>query len=705
MTIKACEVVGPGNPYPFGVTDVNHVTDVNSANKCSKQNTTQNKNVAIYAPDCKQVFIHFFLPDTEELVAKVELVNRTGKVFHGKLSAVSSQWFYAIQGIQNDPRKGHDIDKNLLIDPYAKSLNRELVWQASLYNEQNPSFIPKAAVSIAKFDWQDLPKPNISLAQTILYEMHVKGFTQQFPNLTAQERGKYLGLANEHVIHHIKSLGVTSVQLMPVFSFMSEPRLQELGLSNYWGYNPINWFSPDPRYGHNDAVNELKTAIRELHRNNIEVILDVVFNHTAEGDKSGPTFSFKGFAEAEFYLADSDGFDTGSGHSFTNSYANYTGCGNTVNADSDYALQMIMDALRYWLTEMQVDGFRFDLAASLGRNGARFNRHSALFRAINQDPIISNAKLIAEPWDIGPEGYQLGNFPPTWVECNDKYRDSIRKFWRGDKGLVPEVASRILGSRDIFKKGRRSQVSSVNYITYHDGFTLDDLVSYEQRHNLANLEDNRDGHGSNFSSNYGVEGPTTDRAIIELRQRQKRNMLATLLFSQGIPHLLAGDEIGRSQNGNNNAYCQDNELSWLDWQLDSSAQSFLEFVQQLISLRKQYPVLQKCFLADDDYEHSEYHHHVNWIRQDGEPKQVDDWQNQENQCLGLVIADDDKNQHMLLLLNASGDPQKYTLPSAIERSLLLDTNLYEINSIDKETNNAEYYTQAPQSMSLWRLRS
>ena len=350
---------------------------------------------------------------------------------------------------------------------------------------------------------------------------------------------------------------------------------------------------------------------------------------------------------------------------------------------------------------MQVDGFRFDLAATLGRNGERFNRRAALFRAMAQDPIISKAKLIAEPWDIGPEGYQLGNFPQRWLECNDKYRDGVRKFWRGERGMVAEVASRVLGSRDIFRKGKRSQVSSVNYVAYHDGFTLQDLVSYEDRQNLANLEQNRDGHGANYSSNYGAEGETTDLDIVATREQQKRNFIATLMFSQGVPHLMAGDEFSRTQKGNNNAYCQDNEISWINWYLDEQQQAFMTFVRLCIQIRKAYPVLQHCFLPDDDYQLSPYHHHINWIRPDGETKQLEDWHNHDNQCLGLLIADEDKQYQLLLILNASVQVVDYCLPAVEKAERILDTAYDESGVIFDALNPS--YPQAPRSMSLWRL--
>ena len=650
-------------------------------------------NFAVYAPDAKRLFVHFFLPDTEEPQGYLELKHRTGKVFHMAVKGLPTHWLYSLRAEQKDPGKGRLVNDKLLLDPYAKALNRAVIWNAPQYRADSPFFLPKSPLVLERFDWQGVTKPSITQNETILYETHIKGFSQLCPQVPKDLRGTYLGLAEPSTIEYLTDLGVTSVQLMPIFSFMSEPRLQDIGLTNYWGYNPVNFFAPDPRYAKKDAIIEFKTLVREFHRAGLEVILDVVYNHTAESGKEGPVLSFKGLAEFDFYLKSDDDYCL--------DYANYTGCGNTVNADSDFSLKLILDSLRYWLTEMQVDGFRFDLAATLGRNGERFNRRAALFRAMAQDPIISKAKLIAEPWDIGPEGYQLGNFPQRWLECNDKYRDGVRKFWRGERGMVAEVASRVLGSRDIFRKGKRSQVSSVNYVAYHDGFTLQDLVSYEDRQNLANLEQNRDGHGANYSSNYGAEGETTDLDIVATREQQKRNFIATLMFSQGVPHLMAGDEFSRTQKGNNNAYCQDNEISWINWYLDEQQQAFMTFVRLCIQIRKAYPVLQHCFLPDDDYQLSPYHHHINWIRPDGETKQLEDWHNHDNQCLGLLIADEDKGYQLLLILNASNRSVDYSLPSASKTQLLLDTANRK-SDLQSELSIGNHL-QAPRSMSLWEL--
>jgi len=461
---------------------------------------------------------------------------------------------------------------NLLIDPYARALNRVQHSFAQAQSDDDDSEIVKSVVVDNNFDWKKVNKPNIADRERILYEVHVKGFSQLNKKIPLAKRGKYLGLSHPESIKHYKKLGITTLQIMPVFSLMSEPRLNKLGLTNYWGYNPINFFSPENRYAQFDAVNEFKTMVRELHAQRIEVILDVVYNHTAEAGNDGLILSLKGFDNRNYYTYEkaSDNFH----HNYSN-YSNHSGCGNTVNLDNPWTLKLMLDSLRYWVTEMQVDGFRFDLAVTLARESTGFNERGAFFKALLQDPVLSRVKLIAEPWDIGPGGYRLGGFPSDWLECNDRYRDTLRSFWRGDTGHVAELATRLLGSRDVFAKSYRSISSSVNYICYHDGFTLDDLVSYEHRHNEANGEHSRDGHGHNLSANYGVEGKTDNVKIIQLRQQQKRNLITSLFLSQGTPHFLSGDEMGNNQTGNNNAYCQDNILSWLNWDLSAKIKNYL----------------------------------------------------------------------------------------------------------------------------------
>lgn len=541
---------------------------------------------------------------------------------------------------------------NLLIDPYARALNRV---QHSFEQAQSDSDTSQVAKSIViddnNFNWREIKKPNISDQQRILYEVHVKGFSQLNENIALEKRGKYLGLSDPASIKHYKKLGITSLQVMPIFSFMSEDRLKGLGLTNYWGYNPINFFSPDCRYAQFDAVTEFKTMVRELHAQGIEVILDVVYNHTAESGFDGLIVSLKGFDNKNYYTFDklSDGFTP----NYLN-HSNHSGCGNTVNLSHSWALKLTLDSLRYWVTEMQVDGFRFDLAVTLARESHGFDEQGTFFKALLQDPILSRVKLIAEPWDIGPGGYRLGGFPNEWLECNDRYRDTMRSFWRGDTGHIAEVATRLLGSRDMFAPNYRSNFTSVNYICYHDGFTLDDLVCYNSRHNNANGEDNRDGHGHNLSNNYGHEGKTKNIRINELRQQQKRNLITTLLLSQGTPHFLAGDEMGNNQSGNNNAYCQDNKLSWLNWELNEVNQSLFDFTSELIKLRQESRLFTDLELSDDCIGCCENSDLVTWYHPDGYVMEDVDWHASNAQAIAVELRETgDCGEHWFLIFNAS----------------------------------------------------
>jgi glycogen operon protein len=628
-------------------------------------------NFAVHCPSADGVDLCLFDKDTEEQLAVIVMPAKTGKIWHCQLDNVQAGQLYGyrVRG-ENHVHIGLKFDhQKLLIDPYAKALNRPAVWNEKQYDSDSQFMIPKGIVQDATSYQQKSLKPQTPLDQTVIYEAHVKGLTQLHPDVPEQYKGKFLGVCQPAIISHLKSLGITTIQLMPVAAFMPEAYITNKDLTNYWGYNPINYFCPDPRYVVEDAISEFKTMLNTLHEAGIEVILDVVYNHTAEGGFDGPLLSFKGFDNSSCYLFERNEY----GAVDYNKYVNNSGCGNSVNTAFPYVLKMVMDALRYWTTEMGVDGFRFDLGASLGRDPYEFSTLSGFFRTIRQDPVLSNSKLIAEPWDIGHGGYRLGQFPSNWLECNDKYRDTVRAYWRGDKGLTSDFATRLLGSRDVFPKEARSILTSVNNVSYHDGFTLHDLVSYAERHNEANGEQNRDGHGHNVSANYGVEGPTKNTKILAMRERQKRNMFATLMLSQGIPHMLGGDELSRTQKGNNNAYCQDNEISWFDWTLNQHKQDFLIFCQKMISLRKSSEILNHLNLKDDSYSLGHNVEKINWYRPDGARKLEDDWQNHNNQAFAVEFCGP-KNEHIspnelatqhehwLLVFNASDHDVRFNLP-------------------------------------------
>jgi isoamylase len=641
-------VVSAGAAYPLGANL--------SATGC---------NFAVHCPDATDVILCLFTRETEEQIATFSMQGKTGKVWHCHISGIEAGQLYGYRTKGEQQAKvGWLFDENkLLIDPYAKALNRATSWNERQYHGDSQFMVAKGVVCAPRETRGRCPKPRHSLQQTILYEAHVKGISQLHPEVPEEHRGKFLGVCHPAIIQHLKTLGVTTIQLMPVAAFMPEPYITNKGLTNYWGYNPINYFCPDPRYVVEDGIAEFKTMVDSLHAAGLEVILDVVFNHTAEGGIEGPTLSFKGFDNASFYLFERNEY----GAVDYCKYVNNSGCGNSVNTAFPYVLKMVMDALRYWVCEMGVDGFRFDLAASLGRDPYEFSSLSGFFRTLRQDPALLNVKLIAEPWDIGHGGYRLGQFPSNWLECNDKYRDTVRAFWRGDKGHTSDFATRLLGSRDVFPKEQRSIHTSVNNITYHDGFTLHDLVSYNERHNEANGEQNRDGHGHNLSANYGEEGPTRDPQIKSLRERQKRNLFFTLMLSQGIPHVLGGDELSRTQKGNNNAYCQDNEINWYRWTLNERRQDFLDFCRQVITLRKSSALLSFFNLPDDNYQLGQNVEKINWYRPDGERKLVDDWHDHNNQAFAVEVTGSDLEnnypvEHWLIIFNATDHDVRFNLP-------------------------------------------
>jgi len=607
---------------------------------------------SVYSLGCYKVELCLFDSDEVE-IARYPLEVKQGNMWSIFIHKVTAGQLYGYR-VYGDYQPENGLlfnEKNILIDPYARALSRVQHTFSQIQSENNDAQTVKSVVVDNAFDWQGVKKPKIEDHARILYEVHVKGFSQLNEKIPLEKRGKYLGLSHPESIKHYKKLGITSLQIMPVFSFLSENRLKALGLTNYWGYNPINFFAPETRYADSDAVNEFKTMVKDLHAEGIEVILDVVYNHTAEAGEGGLIVSLKGFDNRNYYSFEKE---VGGNHINYRYYSNHSGCGNTVNVNYPWTLKLTLDSLRYWVTEMQVDGFRFDLAVTLAREFHGFNEQSAFFKALLQDPVLCEVQLIAEPWDIGPGGYRLGGFPSNWLECNDRYRDTMRSFWRGDTGKIAEVATRLLGSRDMFAKRYRSNSTSVNYICYHDGFTLDDLVTYNNRHNEKNGENNRDGHGHNLSANYGYEGPTDNERINRLRQQQKRNLITTLFLSQGTPHFLAGDEMGHSQSGNNNAYCQDNELTWLNWNLTENDQKLFDFTDKVIKLRQQSKLFGSVALIDDCISDCDDRDLVKWYHPDGYLMEDSDWHATNSQAIAVEFRQA-KNigEHWFLIFNGS----------------------------------------------------
>ncbi|WP_075185975.1 glycogen debranching protein GlgX [Teredinibacter haidensis] len=609
-------------------------------------------NFALFSAHARGVQLCLFDDLGRVEIARIDMRGYTDQVWHVFVEGVGSGTLYGyrVSG-PYEPKQGHRFNSNkLVLDPYAKHIDGVFHWGSSMYgydvnspqqdmavdNRDSAADMPKCVVvSDAEMQLDDLPhphsnKPNIPRNRTVIYETHVKGFTQLNLAVPAHDRGSFAGLANPDLLAYIKDLGVTSIELLPVHGFVNEAFLENHDLSNYWGYNTLHFFSPHADYSSSGHPREFKRMVSAIHEAGLEVILDVVYNHTAEGNHLGPTLSFRGIDNASYYsLQNHDqGF-----------YANDTGCGNTLNIRHPRVLQMVMDSLRYWAAEMGVDGFRFDLATVLGRESYGFDAGSGFFDAVRQDPILAEVKLIAEPWDIGPGGYQLGQYPSGWCEWNDRYRDTCRRFWKGDPGVLPEFARRIHGSSDLFEHSGRAPASSINFITSHDGFTLRDLVSYRDKHNELNKEQNRDGHHANFSENYGVEGEVSDRKILDVRQRQQRNFLATLFLSQGTPMLLAGDELNRTQKGNNNAYCQDNGINWLDWQKqDKDRQNLHKFVRYVISVRQKYPLLtSQRYIHRPDEPDSDIKCVVRWVNAFGEEMRESHWTEQHVNTLGWIL--------------------------------------------------------------------
>ena len=634
-------------------------------------------NFSLFSEHAEAVDLCLFDPAGRQEVQRIRMPERTDQIWHCYLPEARPGLLYGyrVHG-PYDPARGHRFNPNkLLIEPYAKDIIGRTAWHDSHFGyrvghrqadlsfdrRDNAALMPKCRVIDPAFTWGDDRSPKIPWADMVIYELHVRGFTKNHPNVPPPLRGTYAGLATAPVIEHLRSLGVTSVELMPVHSFVDDRHLVERGLRNYWGYNSIGFFAPDQRYSASGVVNEFKTMVKTLHSAGIEVILDVVYNHTAEGNHLGPTLSFRGIDNASYYrlVADDPRY-----------YMDFTGCGNTLNLQQPRVLQLIMDSLRYWVLEMHVDGFRFDLASALARELHAVDRLGSFFDILMQDPVLSQVKLIAEPWDLGEGGYQVGNFPVGWAEWNDRYRDTMRAYWKGDGGLIGDFARRLTGSSDLYEHSGRKPYASVNFITAHDGFTLHDLVSYNGKHNEANGEDNRDGHDHNLSWNCGAEGPSGDPAVLGLRERQKRNLLATLLLSQGVPMLRAGDELGHTQQGNNNAYAQDNPISWLDWTLPGQ-DGLIGFVARLIALRREHATFRRTDFFGA--RRGERAHGVRWLHVDGFELSQAQWDEAHARCVGMLIDgtalhDTDRqgrplvDDDFLLLFNAHHEDLGFLLP-------------------------------------------
>jgi len=657
-------------------------------------------NFSFFSENATKVELCIFDGSGRRERQRIELRERTDLVWHGYLPEARPGMLYGyrVHG-PYEPEKGHRFNPNkLLIEPYARQLSGRLRWndahfgyrlghsRADLSFDKRDSApgMPKCRVIDPAFTWGDDRPPRTPWHDTVIYELHVRGMTIRHPEVPPSLRGTYAGLATAPVIEHLQRLGVTAVELMPVHSFIDDRYLLDRGLRNYWGYNTIGFFIPEMRYSASGAAGEFKTMVKTLHSAGIEVILDVVYNHTAEGNQLGPTLSFRGADNASYYRLSPEN---------PRYYMDFTGTGNTLNLQQPRVLQLIMDSLRYWTLEMHVDGFRFDLASTLARELFEVDRLGSFFDTITQDPVLSQVKLIAEPWDVGAGGYQVGNFPPGWNEWNDKYRDSMRAYWKGDGGLIGEFARRFSGSADLYEASGRRPHASINFITAHDGFTLEDLVSYNGKHNEANGEDNRDGNDNNRSWNCGTEGPTQDAGVLALRAKQKRNLIATLLLSQGVPMLLGGDEIGHTQCGNNNAYCQDNEISWLNWELDDGQREFLAFVTRMVRLRRTHPVFARRRFLQGRAVASEGVKDIAWLTPAGVEMTDEQWNQEFARCLGVYLDGGAlertdrrgrvlKDDHFLLLFNAHYERIDFTLPqlrTGTRWKALLDTSAPQAN--------------------------
>jgi glycogen operon protein len=663
----------PGQPYPLGATW-----------------DGEGVNFAIFSRHADKVELCLFDETGRRETARLPLRERTDFVWHGYVPGLKpgQLYGYRVHG-PYQPEQGHRFNPHkLLIDPYARALQGKIMWSdahfgyaighkkedLSLDRHESAAVMPKSQVIDPSFDWNGDLHPVRSCNERVIYEMHVGGYTHLHPDVPADHRGKYLGLTTPQVLDHLKSLGVTTIELLPVHAFVDDRPLVSRGLVNYWGYNTIGYFAPEPRFAVHDAVTEFKTMVKTLHAADIEVVLDVVYNHTAEGNEKGPTLAFRGIDNYAYYRLGE----------VKRHCADFTGCGNSLDLRNPRVLQLVVDSLRYWVTEMHVDGFRFDLASTLARSSSDFDANHQFFAVLRQDPVLAPRLLIAEPWDLAATGYQVGGFPPGWAEWNDQYRDTMRSFWRGDGGKLGNFARRLTGSHDLYGQNHRGPCASVNFITAHDGFTLHDLVSYNEKHNEANGEDNRDGTDNNLSWNCGVEGPTDDPEIRKLRERQKRNFMATLLLSQGVPMITAGDEVGRTQKGNNNAYCQDNEINWHDWYWDDPKWHLLNFTKKLIRLRRQHPIFRRRDFFHGVQVGDTGRKDVAWLKPDGAEMNDEDWEQEDRRSLGMWLngahlpETDDRGQTVhdesfLALFNAGHEAVDFALPEGYAWTIELDT--------------------------------
>ena len=656
--------VWPGRPYPRGATW-----------------DGEGVNFSLFSQHAEKVELCIFDQRGRREVQRIEVTEHTDHDWHCYLPEARPGLLYGYRVYgPYKPDSGHRFNPHkLLLDPYAKAFFGQINWSDAHYgyrigNErEDVSFdrrdsaagMPKCRVIDPAFTWGDDRRPHVPWHDTVIYELHVKGFTCRHPDVPPALRGTYAGLATAPVIDHLKRMGITAVELMPVHAFVDDRYLVQKGLRNYWGYNSIGYFAPEARYFSSGNVSEFKTMVKALHSAGIEVILDVVYNHTAEGNHLGPTLSFRGIDNASYYRLNAEN---------RRFYTDYTGCGNTLNMQNPRVLQLIMDSLRYWVSEMHVDGFRFDLASALARELHEVDRLGAFFDTIRQDPVISQVKLIAEPWDLGEGGYQVGNFPPGWTEWNDKYRDTIRSYWKGDGGVIGDFAQRLTGSSDLYEASGRRPHASINFVTCHDGFTLHDLVTYNEKRNEANHEGNRDGSGDNRAWNCGVEGETTNPEINSLRALQQRNFLATLMLSQGVPMILAGDELGRTQRGNNNPYCQDNETSWVDWSITPDRRQLLDFCTRMIRLRRAHPLFhRRRFFQGRAVRDSEVKD-VIWLTPEGTEMTQEEWGEADVRSLGVYLSGEGLTERdeqgrplsdatFLLLFNSNPEAIEFRLPA------------------------------------------